>query len=119
MDEFITKDGVESLCKHLHTMELENEEVCLELNLLEEVVSRGKNYILVKLLMKRYYNREAFKTTTRKVWWPAKSPYFHEMGAWLMLTEFENQNDKIKASWDGPWHFDKCVILVKDFDGTQ
>lgn len=36
-----------------------------------------------------------------------------------MLVEFENQNNKIIVSRDGPWHFDKCLILVKDFDGAQ
>lgn len=75
--------------------------------------------MLVKLLTNRYYNQEAFRITMRKVWRPAKSLHFQEMGAGLMLAEFENYNDKVRVSWDGPWHFDKCLVLVKDFDGTQ
>lgn len=56
MDESMVEDDVETLCEHLHTTELENEEVCLELNLLEKVIRGGKNCILVKLLTNRYYN---------------------------------------------------------------
>lgn len=36
-----------------------------------------------------------------------------------MLVEFENYNDKNRVARDGPWHFDKCLILVEDFDRTQ
>lgn len=87
--------------------------------MLEEVISRGKNCLLVKLLTYIYYNWDAFKATTRNVWWPAKPLYFHEMGPGLMLTEFKNLNDKTRVVWDGPWHFKKCLILVKEFDGAQ
>lgn len=60
-------DSVENLCENLKSTELENEEVNIEVNLLEEVISRGKTCLLVKLLTNRYYNRKAFKATMRKV----------------------------------------------------
>lgn len=36
-----------------------------------------------------------------------------------MLDEFENNNDKLRVTRVGPWHFDKCLTLIKDFDGMQ
>lgn len=36
-----------------------------------------------------------------------------------MMTEFEDQNDKNRVVRDGPWNFDKCLILVKGFEGGQ
>lgn len=36
-----------------------------------------------------------------------------------MLAEFENQNGKYRVLWDGPWNFDKYLIVIKDFDGAQ
>lgn len=41
------------------------------------------------------------------------------MGAGVMLAKFENQNNTYRVYRDGPWHFDKCLILVKDFDDVQ
>lgn len=37
----------------------------------------------------------------------------------MMLVEFENNNDKTRVACDRPWHFDKSLILVQEFDGAQ
>lgn len=36
-----------------------------------------------------------------------------------MMAEFEDQNDKNRVVRDGPCNFDKCLILVKEFEGGQ
>lgn len=46
-------EGAEILCDCLRLTKLENEQVCLKTNLLEEVVNRGRNCLLVKLLSHR------------------------------------------------------------------
>lgn len=66
----------------------------------------GKNCLLTKLLSKKYYNNEAFKTTMRRVWKLSKPICFHDMGVGFMLLEFED-------------HSDKSLILIKEFDGHQ
>lgn len=35
------------------------------------------------------------------------------------MAEFELDNDKLRVIWDGPWSFNKNLILVKDFVGSQ
>lgn len=60
----------------------------MEPNLVDEVMDRGKNYLVVKLLSQKYFNREAFKATMKKVWKPSKPIHFYEMGLGLMLVEF-------------------------------
>lgn len=50
------EEGVEDLCECLNMTELENEEILIERNLVEDVVSHGKNCLLVKLLTNRHYN---------------------------------------------------------------
>lgn len=72
------------------------------MNSIEEVVSRGKNCLLVKLLTTMYYNGEAFNATMKKVWCHAKTLQFYEMGEGLVLVEFENCNDKLRVVRDGP-----------------
>lgn len=61
------EDGVNHLCKKLRATKLENEEIHIELGYVGKVVSRGKKWLPVKLLLCKYYNREAFKTTMKKV----------------------------------------------------
>lgn len=36
-----------------------------------------------------------------------------------MMAEFKLHSDKLRVLHDGPWSFDKRLILVKDFDGSQ
>lgn len=75
--------------------------------------------MLVKLLTKKYYNREAFKSTMKKIWHPVKPLCFSEIGDGLMVSEFEEYSDKLRVVCDGPWSFDKCLVLVKDFSREQ
>lgn len=83
-------EGVAHLCEQLRLMELENEETHIELSSVEEVVNRSKNCLLVKLLSTKYYNREAFKVTMKKVWCPTQALRFSEIRDNLMMAEFEN-----------------------------
>lgn len=113
------EDGVDTLCECLSWTDLEQEEIVVTPNSIEEVWIRGKNCLLVKLLSMKYFNRKAYKATMKNVWKPIKPLRFHEMGAGMMLAEFEDPNDKNRVVRDGPWNFDKCLILVKNFDGCQ
>lgn len=74
---------MEDLCERLMGTDLENGELVLDLSSVEEVVSRGENFLLTKLLSTKYYNKEAFKTTMRKAWRITKPIKFHDMGGGL------------------------------------
>lgn len=91
-----------SIFELLKTIELENEELVVDFNSVEEVLKRGKSFLLLRLLTTQYYNREALKNTMR----------------WVMA-EIEQHNDKLRVVCDGPWSFNKNLILVKEFDGLQ
>lgn len=43
MEDGSGEDGVDKLYNQLRFIELENEEVCLNINFLKEVVNKGKN----------------------------------------------------------------------------
>lgn len=114
-----TEKSVKILCKRLKITKLENKKIIVELNSVKGVVNREKNRLLVKLLTKKYFNSEKFKPTMKKVWRSIKSLCFYEMGARLMMIEFEELNNKNHVMRDSLWNFDKCLILVKDSDGGQ
>lgn len=112
-------EGVDNHCERLMWMDLKQEEIAMEPSLVEEVNSRGQNCLLVKLLSQKYFNREAFKGKMKKVWKPVKPLCFCEMGMGMMLAEFEEPNDKTRVIRDGPWSFDKSLILVKEFESRH
>lgn len=87
------------------------------MNSIAKVMDRGKSYILLKHFTSKYYNQEAFKATMRRVWRPTKSLNFHKMGKGFLMLEFELQSDKFWVMSDGPWSFNKNLILMKNFDG--
>lgn len=41
------------------------------------------------------------------------------MGTGFMLVKFEDLNEKNRVMNDGSWNFDKCLILVRGFEGEQ
>lgn len=110
---------VNQFCDKLKATKLESEEIIVKLELVEEVLSREKKYQLVKLLSSKYYNREAFKSTMKKIWRLIKPLRFFEMGGGWMMAKLEDYINKQRVVRDGPWNFDKCLVLVKDFDGKQ
>lgn len=58
---------VNHLCDKLQAIELENEEIGVELESVEEVVSKGEKCLLVKMLSSKYYNKEAYKSMMKKI----------------------------------------------------
>lgn len=61
------EEGVEDLYERLMATDIKREEIWVDLSAVNEVVSRGKNCLLVKLLSNKYFNREAFKYIMRRV----------------------------------------------------
>lgn len=102
MNDLQPHGEVDSLCERLKSTKLKNEEIFIDLNSIEEVLNKGKNYILVKLLSANYYNRKAFKATMKKVWHPSKTLKFVEMDGDMMMAKCESQNDKQRVMRDNP-----------------
>lgn len=113
------EDSVDSFCEQLKWTKLERKEVVVEPSSMTEVLTRGRNCLLVKVLSCKYFNQKAFKTTMKRVWKPTKPLRFYEMGAGLIMAEFNDVSDKNKVTRDGSWNFDKCLILVKEFVREQ
>lgn len=85
---------------------------------LDEVLARGQHYLVTKFLTGKPYNKEAFKATMKKIWRPTKPMIFHKMGSDMKMAGFEDKMDKARVVRDGPWNFNRCLILMKDHDGN-
>lgn len=88
MDDFLSDEEVDSLCERLKLTKLENEEILIDLKSVQKVITRGKNCLLIKLLLVKYYNRKTFKATRKKVWCPTKAMKFVEMERDMMMAKF-------------------------------
>ncbi|XP_042964598.1 uncharacterized protein LOC122298810 [Carya illinoinensis] len=111
--------NLEEMYKNLSLTEAESEEIIVDVGKLQDaVLSRGK-CLVVKLLTHRHYNREAFKHTMRRAWRPVRGIKFRDLNSSIMLIEFDDECDKDRVIRDGPWSFDKHLVLVKEVEGHQ
>lgn len=60
------EDEVESICEELVSTELEEEKIKIDPEAFREVIDRGNNCLLLKLLSVCHFNKEAFKEMMRK-----------------------------------------------------
>ncbi|XP_035547259.1 uncharacterized protein LOC118348856 [Juglans regia] len=111
-------DDLEFLYQHLSLSEKEKGEIHVESSLLESNITRGERCLVMSLLTDRYYNREALKNMMRKVWQPACKVPFKDLGSNLFLVEFEDDRDKQRILWEGPWSFDCYLVLLKQLEGN-
>ncbi|KAG7944593.1 hypothetical protein I3843_15G110000 [Carya illinoinensis] len=110
-------ETLEALWHRLSLLELEKEEVIVDEGLLEETKQRGEHCLLVSLLTEKPYNREAFKQMLKKIWHPMKKIWVKDLGSKLLLVEFEDQREKDRVQREGPWSFDRNMVLKKNYKG--
>ncbi|KAF5469007.1 hypothetical protein F2P56_013112 [Juglans regia] len=110
-------DVLEEQYASLSLTEKESEEVVVDINHVEEVLSSGENCLIMQLLTRKHYNHEVFKQTMRKVWRTVKGVKIRDLNSDFSLAEFEDVKDKVKVLREGPWAFDKQLVLLKEFDG--
>ncbi|XP_042942811.1 uncharacterized protein LOC122276999 [Carya illinoinensis] len=110
---------LDSLYASLSLTEKENEEVLVDTRMVEEVLDRGKHCLIMCLLTRKHYNHDALKATMKKVWRPVNGIKFRDLNTVFTLIEFENEGDKSKVERNGPWHFDKQLLLIKPFEGSM
>lgn len=66
-------------------------------------MERGSLCLLLKFLIARHYNKEAFKQMLRRIWHTQKQIKFYKLGTGWFLAEFKYVNDKEHVQRDGPW----------------
>lgn len=52
-----------------------------------------------------------------KLWGLGKKISFKDLGPRIIPLEFEDQRDKGRVKMDGPWSFEKHLLLMKEFEG--
>ncbi|KAK9275815.1 hypothetical protein L1049_023086 [Liquidambar formosana] len=87
----------------------------------EEDVRTEKSWqecsLIGRLLTERRYNTEAMKHTLKLVWRPTKGVKILEIGDNLFVFQFFHPLDRRRVIENGPWHFDRFMLIFKEYDG--
>ncbi|CAI9758095.1 unnamed protein product [Fraxinus pennsylvanica] len=84
---------LEGLCERLSLKEREEDGLLLEESSVEEMIVRGEKCLIFKLMTVKHFNKEALKSTMKK--------------------------GKEKVKREGPWSFDRHLVITKDVMGLQ
>ncbi|CAI9762887.1 unnamed protein product [Fraxinus pennsylvanica] len=80
---------------------------------------RNAKCLLFKLLSTKHFNKEAFKNSMTRLWRPNKTLRIQDISPNLFLAEFDDNRDKERVQREGPWIFDKHLVLTKDVNGLE
>ncbi|CAI9764252.1 unnamed protein product [Fraxinus pennsylvanica] len=110
---------LDNLYQQLTLTNGEETEVLVEGETLEEASVRAERCMCAQLQTAKYYNKEALFGTMRKIWRLGRKVWFRELNSTFFLIEFEYANDKQKVLREGPWAFDKSLLLMGEIDSKQ
>ncbi|XP_042964587.1 uncharacterized protein LOC122298799 [Carya illinoinensis] len=111
------EDDLLVLYTKLSLTEKESEDVVIESENLEEVLPRGEKCLFMQLFTGKYFNWEAFKGMMRKIWRTIMGVCFRDLSSTMFLVEFDDVSDKENVLREGPWTFDKHLVLFAEADG--
>lgn len=86
---------------------------------LHDGVTRGKFYVLGKLIADRMVSKETIKTTLSRWWKLSGTLSFQVLGENLFLIEFTDMEDKKWILEGRPWIFEGSLFIIEDFDGIS
>ncbi|KAM7492897.1 hypothetical protein LguiB_027506 [Lonicera macranthoides] len=97
----------------------ENQTIKVDLNT-SPAQPNGKGFFLVgKLLTRKTYNREAFKTLITKVWKPMKGLHISDFGDDMFVFNFGNEFEGRWVLLNGPQNFDRSLLLLERATGYE
>ncbi|GMP21824.1 hypothetical protein CsSME_00000095 [Camellia sinensis var. sinensis] len=109
-------DSIAHLASRLALTADEEDTVVVDELLTTSFVERAGLGLVGKVLTTRPFNVEAMKSTLMTVWRLAKGMDFHVIGMNLFLFQFHHLADKRRVLLNGPWSFDKHLILLNEVD---
>ena len=80
---------------------------------------RGKNYLVMKVLSRRGVMLDALRKNIRMLWKPNRSIHISVIEEEMYLVEFDDEWDKRRVMEISPWHYEKQLVLLQDFEGEQ
>ncbi|KAK9265650.1 hypothetical protein L1049_027325 [Liquidambar formosana] len=115
----IMDDQLEEMWQRFAFIDEERAEVDVIETVKADSQERTRFCLVGKLLTKRPFYAEAMKTTFKMVWKPAKGVDITNIGKNLFLFQFHHPLDRQRVMENGPWNFDKYLVLLKEVEGRM
>ena len=80
---------------------------------------REKNCLVMKVLSRRGIMLDALRKNIMMLWKPNKSIQISVIEEEMYLVEFDNERDKRRVMEMSPWHYEKQLVLLQNFDGDK
>ncbi|XP_035543083.1 uncharacterized protein LOC118346304 [Juglans regia] len=107
-----------AFCLWDHFKELESMQHTRSLHLAKFAAEMLASFTLSLAVLKSVELGDIRLTMTR-AWRPVRGMCFRDLNANLFLVEFEDLRDKERVLREGPWSFDKQLVLVQEVDGSK
>ena len=97
----------------------EEESVTLGRECTRATKERGKNCLVMKVLSRRGVMLDALRKNIRMLWKPNKSIQISVIEEEVYLVEFDDERDKKRVLEMSPWHYEKQLVLLQQFEGDK
>ena len=112
-------EELEILWQKLKVTEKEEESVNLGRECTRAAKKRGKNCFVMKVLSRKRVILDALRKNIRMLWKPNKSIRILVIEEEMFLVDFDDELDKRRVLEMSPWHYEKQLVLLQEFDGDQ
>ena len=111
-------DGVEGMMRKMKLSEMEKKGVNISWAAEKQSVVRDPQAI-GKLFSEKPAMAEALGYALGRIWCPLNGLGCKDMGNNLFLFTFKQHSGYTRATEEGPWMFDKHLLVVRDFYATK
>ena len=112
-------EELEILWRKLTVTDEEEESVNLGRECTRATKERGKNCLVMKVLSRRGVMLDALRKNIRMLWKPNKSIQISAIEEEVYLVEFDDERDKKRVLEMSPWHYEKQLVLLQQFEGDK
>ncbi|KAE8788323.1 LRR receptor-like serine/threonine-protein kinase FLS2 [Hordeum vulgare] len=108
-------DAVDGLMRGLRLSEEERRGVNFKILVREKGKTMAAQAV-GKVLSEKLAHPDAIRLSLGRVWCPIKGIDCKEVGENLFVFRFNQESGKRRALEDGPWMFEKDLVVVEDYD---
>jgi hypothetical protein len=112
-------DELTTMWGNFSLLEEENLGFSVESTEIVPLVSRGKDWLVGKLISDRIVPKEFLRVPLIRAWRPKGIVKFSMLGENKFVVDFESSGDKARVMAGRPWLFDGNLVSLADFDGLR
>lgn len=106
------------LCQSLSLLEEEEETIVVDRSITKLGEEKLTNSLVGKILSHRLINRDGLRSAVQKMWRTMNEVKVESLGGNRFIFQFHSEIAKRRILLNGPWHFDKSLIVLVEPKGV-